>query len=143
MVTAASVKKGPASSSGRASGWLVDVGFRESYDAAAALWPGDADHVPTSWGSTHVLTAGAANAPAVVLLHGDGATATAWSGVAARLADRFRVLAPDQPGSPGRSGSSRPFTATAEMVAWVDELLSATTEARCTWRGIPPARTWR
>lgn len=101
--------------------------FAQSYDAAAARWPAGttASGVDTSWGRTHLLAAGPAGAPAVVLLHGDGATATAWAGVAAGLADRFRVLAPDQPGNPGRSSSSRPFRSTADQVRWLGELLTA------------------
>ncbi|MGY2066999.1 alpha/beta fold hydrolase [Blastococcus sp. SYSU DS0619] len=104
--------------------------FATSYEAAAAHWPAGSARieVPTSWGRTHLLAAGPASAPAVVLLHGDGATATAWAGVAAALADRFRVLAPDQPGNPGRSGSSRPFRSTADQAGWLGEVLAGTTD---------------
>ncbi|NEK56603.1 alpha/beta hydrolase [Geodermatophilus sabuli] len=103
------------------------MGFLASYDAAAARWPAGhrALDVPTSWGRTHVLAAGPPGAPPVVLLHGDGATATAWAGVAGELAGRFHVLAPDQPGNPGRSESSRPFRRTADLTAWLAELLAA------------------
>jgi pimeloyl-ACP methyl ester carboxylesterase len=72
-----------------------------------------------------VLAAGPAGATPLVLLHGGGATATAWAGVARELCVRFRVLAPDQPGSPGRSTSSRPFRTTADRTAWLTELLEA------------------
>ncbi|MDP9459130.1 MAG: alpha/beta hydrolase [Actinomycetota bacterium] len=61
----------------------------------------------------------------MVLLHGDGATATAWASVAAELFGRFRVLAPDQPGNPGRSSSSRPFRTTSDLMSWLDELLAS------------------
>lgn len=65
--------------------------FSEAYATAAARWPTGTESldVPTSWGRTHVLAAGPAGASPVVLLHGDGATATAWAGVAAVLAGRF------------------------------------------------------
>lgn len=103
------------------------MGFEESYDAAAARWPAGTTSldVPTSWGRTHVLAAGPAGATPLLLLHGDGATATAWAGVAGALAGRFRVLAPDQPGNPGRSTSSRPFRTTADLTAWLAELVAA------------------
>ena len=103
------------------------MGFDESYGTAAARWPEDTTSldVPTSWGRTHVLAAGPAGAPALVLLHGGDATATAWADVARELSGRFRVLAPDQPGSPGRSTSSRPFRTPSEMAAWLAELLAA------------------
>lgn len=99
------------------------MAFLDSYDAAAHRWPGSALEVPTSWGRTHVLTAGPPTGPTVVLLHGDGATATAWAAVATELAG-LRALAPDQPGNPGRSSSSRPFRTTADLVAWLDELMT-------------------
>ena len=94
-----------------------------SYSAAAGRWPGGTSSVdiPTSWGRTHLLAAGPGSAPPLLLLHGDGATATAWAGVAAALAGRFRVLAPDQPGNPGRSTVSRPVGAVKlrSLTAWV------------------------
>jgi pimeloyl-ACP methyl ester carboxylesterase len=104
------------------------VRFDESYARAAARWPaGTAElRVPTSWGETSLLTAGPAGAPAVLLLHGGGATATAWADLAGRLAGRFRLLAPDQPGDPGRSTSTRPFRSTADLVSWLAELQQVT-----------------
>jgi len=103
------------------------MGFVESYTTAAARWPAATTpvDVPTSWGRTHVFAAGPAGAPPVLLLHGDGATATAWAGVAAVLAGRFRVLAPDQPGNPGRSTATRRFRSTADLTAWLTELVTA------------------
>ena len=101
--------------------------FAESYDRAAARWPAGSGtvRVPTTWGETAVLTAGPPGAPGVLLLHGDGATATAWADLAGRLAGRFRLLAPDQPGNPGRSASTRPFRSTADLVSWLSELQQA------------------
>jgi pimeloyl-ACP methyl ester carboxylesterase len=107
---------------------MAAMSYDIAYATAAARWPdgtGSID-VPTSWGRTHALTAGPSDAPVVVLLHGDGATATAWAGVAARLCDHHRVVAPDQPGNPGRSASSRRFRRTADLVSWVHELVDAT-----------------
>ena len=101
--------------------------FTEAYTAAAARWPAGTEQldVPTSWGRTHVLAAGPAGATPLVLLHGGGTTGTAWAGVASVLCPRHRVLAPDQPGSPGRSTSSRPFRTTADQTAWLAELMAA------------------
>src|ERR687894_3107590 len=101
--------------------------FAEAYAAAAARWPADTDplDVPTSWGRTHVLAAGPTGATPLVLLHGDGATATAWARVATVLAGRYRVLAPDQPGNPGLSTGDRPFRSTADLTAWLAELVAA------------------
>ena len=103
------------------------MGFDESYDAAAARWPDGwtAAELETSWGRTHLLRAGPADAPVVMLLHGGGATATAWADLARELAGRYRVYAADQPGDPGLSSSSRQFRSTEDMVSWLDELRTA------------------
>ena len=106
---------------------MVGMRFDDSYEQAAARWPAGtaSSEVPTSWGTTRVRTAGPAEAPAVLLLHGDGATATAWADLAAGLAGRYRLLAPDQPGNPGRSSATRPFRSTADLVSWVAEVQAA------------------
>jgi pimeloyl-ACP methyl ester carboxylesterase len=101
--------------------------FEQSYAAAASRWPAGTDslEVATSWGRTHLLTAGPPSGVPLVLLHGGNATATVWADVARELAGRFRVLATDQPGSPGRSSSSRAFRTSADLTAWLAELLAA------------------
>lgn len=106
---------------------MHEVTFVDSYTAAAARWPVGTHSldVPTSWGRTHLLTAGPADAPVLLLLHGGGATATAWADLAGALADRYRLLAPDQPGDPGLSGSTRPPRSTADLVSWLGELRTA------------------
>jgi 2-hydroxy-6-oxo-6-(2'-aminophenyl)hexa-2,4-dienoate hydrolase len=68
-------------------------------------------HVVSAAGlDTHYLAAGPAVAPVVILLHGGGAGADArgnWSATIPRLADRFRVLAPEMPGF-GRTAKPDP-----------------------------------
>lgn len=103
------------------------MAFLDSYAAAAGRWPAGttATEVATSWGRTHLLRAGPTDAPPALLLHGGGATATAWADVAAGLASRHRLLAPDQPGDTGLSDGTRPPRSTADLVAWLAELRSA------------------
>jgi magnesium chelatase accessory protein len=50
----------------------------------------------------------AASPPAILLLHGTGASAASWQAVARVLASRCRVIVPDLP---GHAGSSRPSSA--------------------------------
>jgi hypothetical protein len=70
-----------------------------------------------------VLAAGPAGATPLVLLHGGGATATAWARVARELC--VPGARPRPAGSPGRSTSSRPFRTTADRTAWLAELSAA------------------
>lgn len=101
--------------------------FAESHAAAAARWPAGTTSrdVPTSWGRTRVLAAGPVGAPVVALLHGGGATATAWADLAGELCGRYRLLAPEQPGDAGLSAVSRPPRSTADLGAWLTELRTA------------------
>ncbi len=46
----------------------------------------------------HVQTLGPEGAPALLLVHGAGGASHSWRDVAPRLAERFRVIAPDLPG---------------------------------------------
>lgn len=101
--------------------------FTRAYQAAVAHWPVPVTplDVPTSYGTTHLLACGAATAPALLLLPGGGATATAWRALAARLAARYRVIAADPVGQPGLSSSgSSPLTSAADLTSWLDELLT-------------------
>ncbi|HEX7118587.1 MAG TPA: alpha/beta fold hydrolase [Longimicrobiales bacterium] len=66
----------------------------------------------------HYLEAG--RGPAVVLLHGAGGGAANWFGVLGRLAERFRVLAPDLPGF-GLSPPLEPRAALGRQIAAVVE----------------------
>ena len=98
--------------------------FAEVHAAAAARWPAGTTTltVPTTWGRTAVLSAGPAEAPVVALLHGGGATATAWADLAHELSGRYRLRAPERPGDTGLSELDDPSWSTAELLAWRTEL---------------------
>ena len=76
----------------------------------------------------HVHESGTPGSPAVVFLHGAGASGRMWRDHMARLGDRFHCLAPDLPGF-GRSNHLRPLTIgeTADLVA---ELIESRVPAR-------------
>lgn len=76
----------------------------------------------------HVHEAGTPGAPAVVFLHGAGASGLMWRHHMARLEDRFHCLAPDLPGF-GASNRLAPLTVdeTADLIA---ELIETRVPAR-------------
>jgi hypothetical protein len=71
--------------------------FARAYRDIVDHWPVGvtALDVPTGNGRTHLLICGPETGPAVLLLPGGGATATAWSAVAAGLSRGHRVIAVD------------------------------------------------
>ena len=76
----------------------------------------------------HVHESGTPGAPAVVFLHGAGASGLMWRHHAARLDDRFHCLAPDLPGF-GQSNRLAPLAVdeTADVIA---ELIETRVPAR-------------
>jgi len=68
--------------------------------------------------SMYVHETGTPGSPAIVFLHGAGASGLMWRGHMALLGDRFHCLAPDLPGF-GRSNRMAPLTVdeTADLVA--------------------------
>ncbi len=75
------------------------------YDAALARWPVPYEQLdlPTRFGSTHVIASGPKNAPPLVLLHGNWATAMMWSSAIADLSRDVRAYAIDQIDDVGKS----------------------------------------
>ena len=55
-------------------------------------------------GDMHVVADGKRAAPALLLIHGTGASTASWDPVVPRLADAYRVIRVDLPGH-GRSSS--------------------------------------
>jgi pimeloyl-ACP methyl ester carboxylesterase len=100
--------------------------FTRAYQRVIDHWPVPVTSLdaPTDYGRTHLLAAGDETAPAVLLLPGGGATATAWSAVAGGLARAHRVIAVDPIGQPGLSTSGpRPLKTAADVAGWLDQVL--------------------
>jgi pimeloyl-ACP methyl ester carboxylesterase len=73
---------------------------------------------------THWVTAGRADSPHAVLLHGAGGSAALWYPVLAALADRRHVVAVDMPGHGETSIPAWPSPGTMErMLEWLAEFL--------------------
>ena len=73
---------------------------RPQWERDGADWPNRAASrfVEASGLRWHVQEMGPPEAPVLLLLHGTGAATHSWAGLAPRLAERFRVVAPDLPG---------------------------------------------
>ncbi|GAA0993480.1 alpha/beta hydrolase [Nocardiopsis tropica] len=106
-----------------------DAGARAVHDEYARLI---AQYLPeverTVVDGTHVLSAGPADAPPVILLHGSGGTSLNWTAEIPRLAASRRVHAIDLPGEPGGTVVPRlPLDpgAHASWLAGVTEALAA------------------
>jgi pimeloyl-ACP methyl ester carboxylesterase len=110
--------------------------FARAYAGAVARWPVPvtAQTAATDYGATHLLTCG--SGPAVLLLPGGGATATAWAGVAGALSAGRRVVAVDPVGQPGlTTGGERPVRAVADLTGWLDQVLASLAAERLTLVG--------
>lgn len=101
-----------------------EVAVHALYDEARAALPFATGEqtVETRVGRTHVLVAGPAGAPDVVMLQGGNVVnplTLAWLG---SIADRTRIWAPDTLGQPGRSEGVRPVRNEA-FGPWLMDLL--------------------
>ncbi len=91
------------------------------YDAALAHWPVPYEQldVPTRFGSTHVIASGPRDAPPLVLLHGNWATATMWSSTLSDLSHNFRAYAIDQVDDVGKSIPTRLPASRSDYAEWL------------------------
>jgi pimeloyl-ACP methyl ester carboxylesterase len=97
------------------------------YDSLLTRWPVPytALNVPTRHGSTFVIASGAESAPPLVLLHGAGTNSTMWAGDVTDYSRRYRVLAIDLLGEPGKSAPNRPSWDSPAYAEWLEDVLNA------------------
>lgn len=81
--------------------------------------------VNTQFGETSAIVAGKEDAPIMVLLHGSSMNSAMWLGDIPVFTSRYRIIAPDIPGEPGRSDERQlPFHG-SNMADWLNEVLVA------------------
>lgn len=108
--------------------YKTEAGYREImawYDDALSRVPipTESRYVRTRFGDTHMLVAGAPDAPPLVLVQGYGAAAPLWKKQLADFAAHYRVYALDTPGQPGRSAQT-PITVFGSSYAeWMVDVL--------------------
>jgi pimeloyl-ACP methyl ester carboxylesterase len=101
--------------------------YSAAYDATLALWPvihNELD-IPTRFGTTHVNTAGSADAPPVVLLHGAQISSTVWYANVEPLSRQFRIYAPDVVDQTGRSVPTQKLKTAEDCAGWLTDVLDA------------------
>lgn len=95
-----------------------------AYDDCLRLWPvpHTSRMLPTSYGQTHVITSGPEDAFPLVLLHGGYASSTMWFANIADLSAKFRVIAIDTIGEPGKSVPSQTNASRYDCAAWLEQV---------------------
>ena len=95
------------------------------YDEAIALSPVPVEEsdVQTSFGRTHVLTAGDPSKPPLVALHGAAISSTMWLPLLPALTVSHHVRMLDAVGDMNKSVPARVLSAPARIVEWIDEVL--------------------
>lgn len=81
--------------------------------------------IDTASGETHVLSAGSASNPPVVLVHGINVNAIGWRRQFERLAPFAHVIAPDVIGFSGRSAAVRHAYSSGGYTRWMLDVLNA------------------
>ncbi len=97
-----------------------------SYDRLLGQWgvPVEERDIPTRYGTTHVLIAGDAALPPLVLFHGVGDDAALmWVYNAAELSQHFRLYALDTMGGPGKSRPNAQYGKGFLQECWIDDTL--------------------
>ena len=93
-------------------------------EALARLGPGcETRRVGTSFGETHVILAGPADGPPLVVLPGGNFLNPLCLSWFLPLAESFRLYAPDIVGQPGRSARTRPSARGDGHARWLGEVL--------------------
>ena len=99
----------------------------DTYDKLLEMWDVDKEEkiISTTYGTTHVIICGDDNNPPLVLFHGVGDnSALMWLYNAKALAQKFRVIAVDTIGGPGKSLPNSNYNKNFDDVLWIDEILS-------------------
>jgi len=98
----------------------------QSYEGLLNAWPvaQNAAYIPTRYGETHVVSAGAVDAPPLLLFHGVGDDVPLmWIYNVGELSQHFHVYAVDTIGGPGKSLPNADYERAFGQRAWIGDLL--------------------
>lgn len=100
----------------------------ESYDRLLLAWdvPIQEREIESSYGTTHVIEAGAKDNQPLLLFHGVGDdSALMWVYNAKALSQHFHLIAIDALGGPGKSLPNAQYAKGFDTLNWLDELFEA------------------
>ncbi|RAI84434.1 pimeloyl-ACP methyl ester carboxylesterase [Paenibacillus pabuli] len=100
----------------------------ESYEKLLTTWNVVHEQIDiiSSFGSTHIITAGSTTNPTLLLLHGTADnSAMMWIYNIQQLSERFYVIAIDAIGGSGKSEPNEKYYKQFDQTAWLDELLES------------------
>jgi pimeloyl-ACP methyl ester carboxylesterase len=86
--------------------------------------PYESRYVETTFGATHVITAGRTDGKPIVLWHGQNANAASWAHWIPALAPAYRLYAVDVIGGMGKSAPTRPSKQGPAYGHWAAEVLA-------------------
>jgi pimeloyl-ACP methyl ester carboxylesterase len=111
--------------------------YLAAYEAALREWPVPLEEitVPTSFGPTHVVASGDGDAPPLLLLPSLAATALVWRPNIEALSRRFRALAVDVIGQPGKGLALRALHNRGDFARWMADLMDALGVPRASFVG--------
>jgi pimeloyl-ACP methyl ester carboxylesterase len=99
----------------------------ESYDRLLNSWGIEFEErqIETSYGQTHIITAGDSLNPSLLLFHGIADnSAMMWIYNVKELAERFYVIAVDAIGGSGKSEPNENYDKNFDSLLWIDEILN-------------------
>lgn len=99
-----------------------------SYDRLLSAWtvPYEQHTISTSYGITHVVTAGSSDLPPLLLLHGTGDNvAMMWIYNVEQLSRNFHIIAVDNIGGSGKSEPNDKYAREFNQATWLDKVLEA------------------
>lgn len=97
---------------------LYDATLKRLKTPYQALWVG------TSFGKTHVISAGAEDAHPVLVLHGSASSAAGCWSLINGLSSKYRVYAPDAPRHLGKTEPFRLSTKNNDYRKWLEDVLN-------------------
>jgi pimeloyl-ACP methyl ester carboxylesterase len=126
---------------GRVMGFVSEDGRRaylEAYDETLALAPVEltTTEVSTPFGVTHVASAGRADAPSVVILHGKHCSSTMWLDLLPTFVIAHRAHLVDSSGELGKSVATKMMTRATDVAQWLDAVLDALDISRAAFVGF-------